>query len=135
MSTTPSPRPTNSELEILRVLWDRGPATVRDVHEVISAARPGLTGYTTILKLMQIMTEKGLLERDEAERAHVYKPRVAREKTQRAIVGHMLDRVFSGSAADLMMQALAAKPTSPAEINEMREMLARYEKEQKQGGK
>jgi len=105
------------------------------VHEVISAARPGLTGYTTILKLMQIMTEKGLLERDEAERAHVYKPRVAREKTQRAIVGHMLDRVFSGSAADLMMQALAAKPTSPAEINEMREMLARYEKEQKQGGK
>jgi predicted transcriptional regulator len=135
MSTAPSPRPTNSELEILRVLWDRGPATVRDVHEVISAARPGLTGYTTILKLMQIMTEKGLLERDEAERAHVYKPRVAREKTQRAIVGHMLDRVFSGSAADLMMQALAAKPTSPAEINEMREMLARYEKEQKQGGK
>ena len=135
MSTAPSPRPTNSELEILRVLWDRGPATVRDVHEVISAARPGLTGYTTILKLMQIMTEKGLLERDEAERAHVYKPRVAREKTQRAIVGHMLDRVFSGSAADLMMQALAANPTSPAEINEMREMLARYEKEQKQGGK
>ena len=135
MSTAPSPRPTNSELEILRVLWDRGPATVRDVHEVISAARPGLTGYTTILKLMQIMTEKGLLERDEAERAHVYKPRVAREKTQRAIVGHMLDRVFSGFAADLMMQALAAKPTSPAEINEMREMLARYEKEQKQGGK
>ena len=135
MSTAPSPRPTNSELEILRVLWDRGPATVRDVHELISAARPGLTGYTTILKLMQIMTEKGLLERDEAERAHVYKPRVAREKTQRAIVGHMLDRVFSGSAADLMMQALAAKPTSPAEINEMREMLARYEKEQKQGGK
>ena len=135
MSTAPSPRPTNSELEILRVLWDRGPATVRDVHELISAARPGLTGYTTILKLMQIMTEKGLLERDEAERAHVYKPRVAREKTQRAIVGHMLDRVFSGSAADLMMQALAAKPTSPAEIKEMREMLARYEKEQKQGGK
>jgi len=126
-------RPTNSELEILRVLWDRGPLTVRDVHETISAGKPGVTGYTTILKLMQIMTEKGLLERDEAERAHVYKPRVAREKTQRAIVGHMLDRVFSGSASDLMMQALAAKPTSAAEIRELRELLARYEKEQ--GGK
>ena len=126
-------RPTEGELAILRVLWEQGPISVREVQRIMNASRP--TGYTTVLKLMQIMTEKGLLERDEAERAHVYKPRVAREKTQRAIVGHMLDRVFSGSAADLMMQALAAKPTSPAEINEMREMLARYEKEQKQGGK
>jgi len=131
MSNTSIPRPTNSELEILRVLWSRGPATVRDVHETISSGKPGATGYTTILKLMQIMTEKGLLERDEAERAHIYKTKVTREKTQRAIVGHMLDRVFAGSASDLMLQALASKPTSPGEIRELRELLARYEKENK----
>jgi predicted transcriptional regulator len=129
------PRPTNAELEILRILWDRGSGTVRDVHDALSArkAEGEATRYTTVLKLMQIMTEKGLVARDEKERAHVYRPRLEREKTQRAIVGHLLDRVFSGSAADLMMQALASKKTTPEEIRELRELLARYEKGQEKG--
>jgi len=130
MSQPPLPRPTNAELEILRVLWDRGTGTVRDVYETLAKRVPEgeASGYTTILKLMQIMTEKGLVERDEDARAHVYKPKIPREETQRAIVGHLMNRVFAGSAAELMMQALAAKEASPEEIRELREMLDRYEK-------
>jgi predicted transcriptional regulator len=120
-------RPTNSELDILRVLWARGPSTVRDVHGALNAERP--TGYTTVLKLMQIMTEKGLVRRDEKERAHVYRATVAEEHTQRQLVGHLIERAFGGSATKLMMQALATQKASPEEIRQMQEMLKEFERE------
>jgi predicted transcriptional regulator len=120
------PRPTDAELEILRVLWDLGPSTVRDVHTTLERRRE--VGYTTVLKLMQIMAAKGLVERDETARAHVYKARVAQEQTQRQMVGHLLDRAFGGSAAKLMMQALSGRNASSEEIAQMRQMLADFEK-------
>ena len=126
------PRPTNSELEILRALWDLEAGTVRDVCDALTSSRGGeAPGYTTVLKLMQIMTEKGLVTRDEKARAHVYRPKLAREKTQREIVGHLLDRVFSGSASQLMMQALASRGTSPEELRTLRQLLDEYEKGEK----
>ena len=104
----PAPRPTDAELAILRVLWERGPSTVRQVHEVL-VARVGTTAYTTALKLLQIMTEKGLVRRDETDRTHIYQPRLTEEQTQRQLVRDLLDRAFGGSASKLVMQALAAK--------------------------
>ncbi|HUO29097.1 MAG TPA: BlaI/MecI/CopY family transcriptional regulator [Bryobacteraceae bacterium] len=126
MSRIKLPRPTASELEILRVLWDRGPSTVRDVHAALARGRD--TGYTTVLKLMQIMAAKGLVERDESARAHVYKARLAPEQTQRQLVHDLLDRAFGGSAAKLMMQALSGRKSSAKEITEMRQMLDKFEK-------
>lgn len=126
MPRTTLPRPTDAELEILRVLWDLGPSTVRDVHTTLERRRE--IGYTTVLKLMQIMAAKGLVERDETARAHVYKARVAQEQTQRQLVGHLLDRAFGGSAAKLMMQALSGRKASTEEIAQMRQMLADFEK-------
>lgn len=119
---TKQPRPTDGELEILRVLWKTGPATVRDVHEQLSIAKPG-TGYTTVLKLMQIMADKGLVTRDEKSKAHIYRARIPQEQTQREIVGDLVDRVFGGSAARLMMQALSGRKATPEEIAEIRRML------------
>src|SRR5918997_2908635 len=107
MKKNPVPRPTDAELAILRVLWDRGPSTVRQVHEVLLRERP--TAYTTALKLLQIMTEKGLVRRDETDRTHVYHPRLTEEQTQRQLVRDLLDRAFGGSASKLVMQALATK--------------------------
>src|SRR5580698_9180715 len=127
MPGTSLPRPTDAELEILRVLWDLGPSTVRDVHTALEQKRE--IGYTTVLKLMQIMAAKGLVERDETARAHVYKARVAREQTQRQMVGDLLDRAFGGSAAKLMMQALSGRKASAEEIAQMRQMLADFEKD------
>lgn len=127
MPAHPLPRPTEAELEILRVLWDQGPSTVREVHTILGRQRD--IGYTTILKLMQIMAAKGLVQRDETERAHVYKARVAQEQTQRQLVGHLLDRAFGGSAARLMMQALSGRKASAEEIAQMRQMLADFEEE------
>ena len=115
------PRPTDAELEILRVLWDRDEATVREVHEAISKNRPA--GYTTVLKLLQIMTDKGLVRRDESERAHVYRARLARRDTERQLVDDLLERAFGGSASRLVMQALAGRPASAEEIAEIRRML------------
>jgi predicted transcriptional regulator len=115
------PRPTDGELEILRVLWERGPSTVRQIHEILTAARP--TGYTTVLKLLQIMTDKRLVLRDESERSHVYRARLAEAETQRQLVGDLLDRAFGGSAAKLVMQALAARKASPQELDEIRRLL------------
>jgi len=112
MSEAKLPRPTDSELAILRVLWNRGPSTVREVHEALQDG----TGYTTVLKLMQIMTEKGLVVRDESQRAHVYSSRVTQEKTQRQLVTDLVDRAFGGSPAQLAMQALSSKKTSPEEL-------------------
>ena len=120
------PRPTDAELEILNVLWERGPSTVRDVHEALAARRAA--GYTTVLKLMQIMTEKGLVRRDESRRAHLYEARAGRDETQRQLLGHLLERAFGGSATKLVMQALSAKKTSAEELGRIREMLDEYER-------
>src|ERR1700759_4127320 len=99
MSRSPLPRPTDAELAILRVLWERGPSTVRQVHDVL--ARDRQEGYTTPLKLLQIMTEKGLVDRDERDRTHVYRARVGEEQTQRQLVRDLVDRAFGGSASKL----------------------------------
>jgi predicted transcriptional regulator len=115
------PRPTPAELEILRVLWQRGPSTVREVHEDVERERA--TGYTTVLKLLQIMAEKGLVTRDETARAHVYAARVPADDTQRQLVRDLLDRAFGGSALKLVMHALSARKASPAEIARIRRML------------
>jgi predicted transcriptional regulator len=115
------PRPTDAELAILRVLWERGPSTVRQVHDVL--ARERVAAYTTALKLLQIMTEKGLVRRDERDRSHVYQARMTEAQTQRQLVGDLLDRAFGGSATKLVMQALAARRASPAELGEIRRLL------------
>ena len=122
------PRPTDGELEILRVLWQSGPATVREVHEVLCRTKPS-TGYTTVLKLMQIMADKALVTRDEKSRAHVYRARIPQEQTQRQLVGDLLDRVFGGSSARLVMQALSSKKASADEIAEIRRILDDYGKQ------
>ena len=121
MSKHELPRPTDGELAILRVLWDRGASTVRQVHDVLSRQRP--TAYTTALKLLQIMTEKGLVRRDETDRTHIYEPRLSEEQTQRQLVRDLLDRAFAGSASKLVMQALAARRASPEELGEIRRLL------------
>ena len=129
MPPTPPPRPTDAELEILRVLWQRGPSTVRQVHDAIGAARD--TGYTTVLKLLQIMAEKGLVDRDEAQRSHVYRARYAEELTQRQLVQDLLARAFGGSTEKLVMQALAAKRASKAELEEIRRLLDKMKGDRK----
>jgi len=119
------PRPTDAELEILSVLWRLGPSTVREVHEVLSRERA--TQYTTTLKMMQIMAEKGLLERDERARSHVYSACQPRERTQSQLAGHLLERAFGGSARSLLMGALSAKKASREELAELRKLLDEYE--------
>lgn len=121
----PPPRPTDAELAILRVLWSRGPSTVRQVQEALSAERP--TGYTTALKLLQIMTDKGLVSRDESDRSHVYTARFTEAETQRQLVDHLLDRAFGGSAMKLVMQALAGQKATPEELAQIRALLDEYE--------
>jgi predicted transcriptional regulator len=121
------PRPTDAELAILNVLWERGPSTVRDVHEALSKTQA--TGYTTVLKLMQIMTEKGLVVRDESERAHVYEARLSAQRTQRQLLADLADRAFGGSPAKLVMQALSGRHASAEELNAIRELLDRLEGE------
>jgi len=120
------PRPTDAELEILRVLWQRGPSTVRDVYDTLNDTKT--TGYTTVLKMLQIMTDKGLVRRDEDQRAHVYEARVPQEQTQQQLVGDLLDRAFNGSAASLVMQALATKKTSADDLTKIRQMLDEFER-------
>jgi predicted transcriptional regulator len=120
-----SPRPTDAELSILRVLWRRGASTVREVHEELSRDRS--TGYTTVLKLLQIMTEKGLVTRNDAERAHVYQATQSEEHAQRGLVRDLLDRVFEGSAQKLVLQALTAQKASPEELAEIRRLLDQLE--------
>ena len=123
------PKPTEAELAILRVLWERGPSTVREVWEELSPKQG--TGYTTVLKIMQIMFEKGLLSRDESDRSHVYRAARSQEQTQRQVIGHLLERLFSGSAPKLVMQALAAKKATPAEWAEIRTLLDEMERGRK----
>jgi predicted transcriptional regulator len=123
---TESRKPTAAELEILQVLWDRGPCTVRDVHEALHEKKD--LGYTTVLKLMQIMTSKGLVRRDEKQRAHVYEAYQPAERTKRQFAADMLQRVFDGSASDLMMHALAGHAASKEEMDELRRLLDDYER-------
>lgn len=122
-----APRPTDAELEILTVLWSRGPSTVRAVHEAIVERRPAQ--YTTVLKQLQIMDEKGLVARDESERAHVYRPTQARERTQAQLAGDLLQRAFEGSAKSLLLGALSAKKPSKKELAELRKFLDEFEGE------
>ncbi len=120
------PRPTDAELEILTVLWSLGPSTVREVHEAISRRKPAQ--YSTVLKFMQIMAEKGLVRRDERQRAHVYEAARPREWTQQQLAGDLLRRAFSGSAKSLMQGALSARKASKKELAELRRLLDEYEK-------
>jgi predicted transcriptional regulator len=118
-------RPTHAELAILRVLWERGPGSVRDVQKVLNDVKP--TGYTTVLKLLQIMAEKGLVARDESARAHVYRAQVEETATQRLMVRELLDRAFGGSAGQLVMQALSTRRATPDEIVGIRRLLDEME--------
>ena len=115
------PKPTEAELAILQVLWERGPSTVRLVQDQLASSRG--TGYTTSLKLMQIMFEKGLLLRDESNRSHIYTAAASRQTTQRQIIGQLLDQVFEGSAQQLILQALSTKKSSRAERDEIRKLI------------
>ena len=124
--TTEPPRPTNAELEILTVLWSIGPATVREVYNVMCRRRPAQ--YSTVLKFMQIMAEKGLVRRDEKQRAHVYQAARSREWTQQQLAGDLMQRAFSGSAKQLLVGALSARKASKAELTEMRKLLDEYRK-------
>ena len=120
-------RPTDRELTILRILWDSGPSTVRQVTEAMNQSSE--TGYTTTLKLMQIMTEKGLLHRDDSQFKHVFKPALTEEKAQKQLVGDLLERAFAGSAEKLVMRALSAKKISSRELASIRKMLDEFEGE------
>lgn len=120
------PRPTTAELEILTVLWSIGPATVREVHNVITQRRPAQ--YSTVLKFMQIMAEKGLVRRDEKQRAHIYEATRPREWTQQQLAGDLMERAFSGSAKALMQGALSARKATKKELAELRELLDGYRK-------
>jgi BlaI family penicillinase repressor len=129
MTVNRVPKPTAMELEILRILWKRGPSTVREVHEVLAKSKA--TGYTTVLKLLQIMANKGMVIRNEEQRAHVYQAKQPEENTKQQLVGDLLQRAFGGSASQLMMHALAGKQTSEQEIDEIRRMLDDYERGKK----
>ena len=126
MNTTKVLKPTDSELEILQVLWIKGEATVREVHEDLMQTKD--CGYTTTLKLMQIMFEKGLVLRDDTNRTHIYKPNVTREKTQKQLVDKMVNSVFSGSHSQLVMQALGSHTPNSKELLEIQQLLDRYKK-------
>ena len=114
-------KPTESELEILQVLWQRGKATVREVHEELSTTKDA--GYTTTLKLMQIMNEKGLVQRDDSSKTHIYEAIVSKEKTQQHIVGKLMNTLFDGSASQLVMRALGGSKPSKSEIDEIQKMI------------
>jgi BlaI family transcriptional regulator, penicillinase repressor len=126
MVTTSTRKPTSSELEILHVLWERGPSTVREVHQTLNEKRP--IGYTSVLKLMQIMTAKGTVRRNEQQRAHVYEAVQPAEKTKRDLALDVLQRVFDGSASELMMHALSGRKATKEEIDEMRRLLNEHER-------
>ena len=121
---THPPVPTNAELEILGILWEHGPQTVKQVHDAVRVTRD--IGYTTVLKLMQVMTEKGLVERDESERSHVYAALVPEKKVKRKLVTDLVERAFAGSAASLVQQLLSAKRASPEELEEIRAILEEH---------
>jgi BlaI family transcriptional regulator, penicillinase repressor len=118
---TKLPRPTDAELAILRILWERGACTVRQVHDALSRERPA--AYTTALKMLQIMTEKGLVRRDDSDRTHIYEPRLTEEQTQRQLVRDLVDRAFGGSSSKLVLQALSGRRATPEELGEIRKLI------------
>jgi predicted transcriptional regulator len=124
-----APAPTDAELEILRVLWERGASTVRDVHDIVSRSKD--VGYTTVLKQMQVMHRKGLLARSDRYRSHVYEPAQAQARTLRQLAGSMLQQAFGGSARDLLQSALAGRKVDPKELDEIRALLDEYERKGK----
>lgn len=119
------PKPTEAELELLQILWERGPSTVREIHEALSGDKE--TGYTTTLKILQKMTDKGLVKRDESNRRHIYEPVLRAEQTQRQLVRDLLHRAFAGSPGQLVVQALSEKKASPEELAEIRRLLDNME--------
>jgi predicted transcriptional regulator len=118
---TKLPRPTDAELAILRILWARGACTVRQVHDALSRERPA--AYTTALKMLQIMTEKGLVRRDDSDRTHIYESRLTEEQTQRQLVRDLVDRAFGGSSSKLVLQALSGRRATPEELGEIRKLI------------
>jgi BlaI family penicillinase repressor len=120
------PLPTEAELSILNILWAAGPSTVREVHEALSVKR---TGYTTVLKQMQVMTEKGLLKRSERFRSHVYEAGLSKQQTQQQLTRNLLQRAFDGSAKNLVLGALSSQRVSPKELAEIRQVLEKFESE------
>jgi len=127
MAFTKQIKPTESELEILRVLWNKGQATVREVHETLSEHKDA--GYTTTLKLMQIMFEKGLVKRDDSNKTHIYTPNVSKENTQQQMVGKMINSLFNGSSSQLVMQALGNQVPSKEELDEIQKLLDNLKKQ------
>jgi predicted transcriptional regulator len=125
MGPRTNPRPTDAELAILTVLWERGPSTVREVHDALSSTQE--SGYTTVLKLMQIMTDKGLVVRDESQRAHVYTASSSAQKTRHQLLGDLIDRAFGGSPTQLVMQALSGTKASAEELRAIRQLLDQME--------
>lgn len=123
-----SDRPTDAELAILRVLWELGPSTVRDVHTALEQHQARALAYTTALKLLQVMHEKGLVVRDESQRSHVYTPTWSEDAIQGRLLGDLVDKAFGGSAGNLVLRALAERPTDPAEIAEIRALLDQMER-------
>ena len=119
----PHPQPTEAELAILEVLWEAGPSTVRQVHDALNRRRPARSGYTTVLKLMQIMARKGLVERDESERSHVYAATDGRDETRRGIVGALIEKAFAGSTSQLVLSALSTQRASQGELDAIRAYL------------
>ena len=125
MASQQTVRPTKLELSILKVLWESGPLSVREIQNILDSRKP--TGYTTVLKMLQIMTEKGLVDRDETVRPQIYRARHSQEQTQRHLVRDLLDRAFGGSVKALVMQALASKKSSPKDLEAIEKLLDRME--------
>lgn len=128
MSVSSPLKPTDSEIEILRIIWDNGPSSVRYINDALN--RKKKVGYTTTLKLMQIMLEKGLLEREEKGRLHIYRPSFREEETKKLLLDRFVETAFGGSAMQLVMQALGKHKTSPEELKELKELIRKIEKEQ-----
>jgi predicted transcriptional regulator len=127
MVTSKYIKPTESELEILRILWERNTASVREVHEELSKTKAA--GYTTTLKLMQIMHEKGLVGRDDSVKTHIYHPEVSREKTQKHLIGKMITTLFGGSSTELVLHALGNHKATPEELEEIQQLLNNLKKQ------
>jgi predicted transcriptional regulator len=125
------PRPTETELEILRVLWKHGAGTVRQVHKILNGERETEVGYSTTLKMFQVMTQKGLIERDETVRPQVYTPRVPQQQTQKQLVRDLLKRAFGGSARELVMHALPTEEASDEELKQLERLLDKFEEKKK----
>lgn len=126
MQSSPTHKPTESELSILKILWDKGQASVREVHETLSEHK--ISGYTTTLKLMQIMFEKGIVSRDASSKVHIYRPNISKENTQQQLVGKMITNLFGGSSSQLVLQALGNHQPNDAELAEIEAMIAQLKK-------